>query len=226
MSEQHSRGIWSKTIGLFVETDDAPATTPVQPTVAAPVAPAATVNGTLTPTPAFDPEILGMFQNAISARKTPYTALLEKSAVLADVIPDESTRTKAAFKMILSEGRTLDSVLQAIDLHIADVSGELLRLKSTSETASKTKVLSLRSAATQSIELRDSNMEKIKRLQEQIETLHNEAAEADRKAVDMTAQANAAEAEIAAVVDRATAAAELVKQDLSNKKTALTNILK
>jgi hypothetical protein len=69
-------------------------------------------------------------------------------------------------------------------------------------------------------------MEKIKRLQEQIETLHNEAAEADRKAVDMTAQANAAEAEIAAVVDRATAAAELVKQDLSNKKTALTNILK
>ena len=222
MSEQTSRGIGAKIFGLFVETEE-----PTQQTQSAPTTPAPTpVTSTGSTTPAFDSEILGMFQNAINARKTPYTALLEKSTVLADVIPDEITRVKAAFKMILSEGRTLDSVLQAIDLHVSDVSGELLRLKSTSETASKTKVLSLRSAATQSIELRDSNMEKIKLLQEQIETLHNEAAEADRKAVDMTTQANAAEAEISAVVDRATNAAEFVKQDLLNKKTTLTNILK
>ena len=218
-------GLGSKFMSFFVEVDEKPQTQPTPVATQTPSSVSHNVQSSVA-SPAFDPEILGMFQNAIVARKTPYTALLEKSNVLVDVIPDENTRVKAAFKMILSEGRTLDSVLQAIDLHISDISGELLRLRSTSEGASKTKVQSLRAAAQGMIDLRDSNLKKISDLQAQIERLHNEATEADQKAVDQTNQANAAEAEITAIVERANAAADFVKQDLTNKKTALVTILK
>jgi predicted nucleic acid-binding Zn-ribbon protein len=85
--------------------------------------------------------------------------------------------------------------------------------------------MSLRSAATQCNDLRDSNQSKIDDLQKQIEALQSEANASNQKSLDLSNQADAAEAEIAKVVANATAAADFIKQELQVKKTTLATTL-
>jgi len=63
-------------------------------------------------------------------RTTAYTALTEAMEPLVDIIPDEKTRYRAAFAVI-KKSRTLDQVLQSIDMqHVAALEDEVARFAS------------------------------------------------------------------------------------------------
>jgi chromosome segregation ATPase len=210
-------------LGAFVDFEEGekPAAATTVPAATAPAAPSTTA----APVPLYDQTLVDTFQKTVGARKTPFTALLEKEEILKAAISDETTRTKAAFTMIVAEGRNLDSILQAIDIHIADIASELLRIKGAAENASNTKVSALRASAKASTDLRDSNLAKIADLQKQIETLQAEANNENQKSIDLSNQADAAEHEIGQVVLRATEASDFVKNGLHQKKTALASTL-
>jgi hypothetical protein len=63
-------------------------------------------------------------------RATAYTALTEAMTPLEEIIPDEMTRYRAAFAVI-KKSRSLDQVIQAIDLqHMQVLDDEMLRFAS------------------------------------------------------------------------------------------------
>ena len=210
--------IGKKIAGFFVETDDEPVAAPtVAQSSAAPVA---------SPSVGMDSNMVATLQRVVAARKTPYTALLEAADKLKSVIPDDATRLKAAFAMISSEGqRTLDGVLQAIDIHITDVDGEGMRFKQASDSNAVAKVGALRSRVASITATRDGTLQTIANLEKEIAAQRTSIAANEQEIIQFTTQANDAEREIAILNTQFKAAIDFLKADLTNKKTQLSSVL-
>jgi len=213
-------------LGMFVETEDEP--TPPTLQAAAPIAPTPQSQATASVSiPAMiDQEMVNTLQAVINGRKTAYTALLEASERLRNVIPDDVTRIKAAYAMISGDGqRSLESITQAIDVHVNDVTGEVMRFKQASEQALSTKVSALRASVSNIKATNDSRQQSIANLQQQIVALQQSITSDSTKSTELSTQADAAELEIKGVADKFVAAAEFIKTDLSSKKAQLSTVL-
>jgi chromosome segregation ATPase len=174
----------------------------------------------------YDPDMIAALQKVIASRKTPYTALVEAADKLKQFIPDDVTRFKAAYAQIAGDGvRTVGNIASAIDVHINDLNGEQMRFKQSSDAQVNSKVGNLRSTVESIVSQNAQRQQQIANLQAQIATMNQSIVDDTAKASDLTNQANAAEADIAAVAQRFQAAADYLKQDLTNKKAQLTSAL-
>jgi chromosome segregation ATPase len=227
MSEQNTGpsafSLGKKILSAFVVLDNTPA----------PVSQHSTAPPTLSKPPAFAPTYAGADQGMVDAlqkvvvsKKTAYTALLESSERLRGVIPDDIMRLRAAFATISAEGmRTPQSISDAIDVHINDINGELMRFKQTSDTAVASKVGVTRSTIANIASSNTGRAQTIANLQSQIASLQQSITTDTATATDLTNQADATEAEINATTVRFTTAVDFVKQDLTNKKSQLASTL-
>ena len=114
--------------GLILE-DEVPSKQAPDAAGAAPSPAPAAASGQQAPTPVFtaltsagmpDSPMYASLLSVTLARTTAYTALTEAMTPLEEIIPDEMTRYRAAFAVI-KKNRTLDQVIQAIDMQHMEV---------------------------------------------------------------------------------------------------------
>jgi outer membrane murein-binding lipoprotein Lpp len=207
-----ARGFFKAALNVFVETDDDKAT----PTAAtAPVT--ARPSTTSAPVSAVDPDMVATLQKVIDSRKTPYTALLEASQKLASVIPDETQRLKAAF-VTVSGDRSLGDIVKAIDVHVSDLEGQVMRFRQTTAAQISTKVGAKRAQVETFTAEAERNKTEIDRL-----TARN--VEIGTQVQTLTAQADADEQEIGAVETRFEAAVTFLTNNLTATKQHLSSVL-
>ena len=214
--------IGGKFFRLFVKPEDEKAEPKAAVTKPVAVAPAQVVTTATPVATGLDQEMVESLNKIILTKITPFTSLQTTIDKLKAVPMDDNTRLQAAITMTTAEGRTVEQIIKAIEMHIADVDREVARFTQASQAASATKVQSLRSSATALSETKESNLKKIAELQDLIQSLQQTNTDNDVKIVDLNNQADQAEAEIANVNARFVAAAEHVKVELNNKKLSLT----
>ncbi len=239
MSDAASLGLGKRILGLFIETDEprdaaGTAQAPARPPSSA--SPANMINvaslrGTTATVPAVggvpvDPDMLASLQKKICARSTPYVTLMETAQRLVGVVPDESTRLKAAFAMVSGDGaRSVASITQAIDVHLADLEGERIRFKNVSNDQMVGMAADLRKQASALVAQGTAGTAEIERMQAAIASLQSAISKSAAQARELTAAADKSEADIKAVCVAFDRAVEHVKSDLVGKKATLGALL-
>lgn len=174
----------------------------------------------------FDPEMVAQLQAVVLKRATPYTALVESSARLVGIIPDEATRFKAAYANISAGGaRTTGSIAAAIDVHCSDLDNEGKRFEQTMSEQLNEQVVNVRQSAQAARARSDSQTARIESLRAQIVEAQNASQQAFSEAAELDAKAANAEAEINNVKQRFDQSVEAVKADLVAKRAYLSTVL-
>jgi hypothetical protein len=199
-----------------VATSAAVATTKLaapSPTGAQPVSPTAV-----------SPEFVAAIRKVVFSRNTALTQILGAAEKLVDIIPDPTTRLKAAFKMA-ADGRTVQQIAAAVDIHVADVESEEARFKQAIDKKIAEEVGGQErraAAATSGIQANNTQIEqlqnRIAELGAQINTFQQDYAQA-------TSEAASKRAEIEQAQFQFKAAAELVRGELQSQKSAILSAL-
>jgi len=221
MSDAHASALGKKLLGFFVETEE----TNEAPT-AKPAIPVSAVVPTAKAASSVDQEMLASLQKKIHARSSPYITLIEAAQRMSGVIPDESTRIKAAYTMVSADGtRSLSSIMQAIDVHIADLEGERLRFRNASDEQTSRKSAAMRDQARNLEEQNAENAAQIQRLQADVAKLQTAIATNAAQSRELKQEADSADGEIKRVSIAFDVAVDFLKRDLAAKKNSLTTIL-
>jgi hypothetical protein len=213
-------------LGSFVELDEAPSA--VQPQQAkAPQQPAMPIGQPAQGIhPIINRDMYDSLIKTVLARKTPYTALIEASQRLEAVIPDEGTRIKSAYVMVTTDGqRSMSTITQAIDVHIRDIDGELMRFKATTEQANASKVGALRANADGVSARVQASRQRIEAMTKEIETLTLKINEDVVEEQRLRAEADAAEREVENIAIQFQDAAQTVRDELIARKTSLSTLI-
>ena len=173
-----------------------------------------------------------MYANLLSvtlARTTAYTALTEAMTPLEEIIPDEMTRYRAAFAVI-KKNRTLDQLIQAIDMqHMEVLEQEVARfsvqakskqyqdVEARLEEAANLKA-SIEAANAKVAALRRQLDEQVNAIEQGIQRDRERAAEIDR-AVEENRQA------ITQVQQQFDSAASAVRANLGSAKAKIVKYL-
>lgn len=217
-------GFFKKHIFDTGEPQDAAPLAPTAPRLTPGMAPGSSTK--IVAAQSYDTAMMEALQKTISTKPTAYTSLLESAEAMADAIPDESTRLRAAASMLIKrEGRSPSEFAKALDIHMNDVEQERRRFKQTVEN----RILATSGASRkEAAGLNDKNMlnaQRVAQLREQIQQLETESAANQQRANELTAQADAAEQEDRAIEARFDATADYLKNDLNNRKASLAALL-
>ena len=219
MSIDLSTSLGSKLLGLFVDVEARPQAPAIAGTT--PKAAVAESRGESA-----NQQMLVTLREKIGSRSTAYVTLIDAAQRLASVIPDETTRLKAAFAMVSGEGiRSVASITQAIDVHIADLEGERIRFKHASETQTDVKSAALRKQAETLSAQSAGNTAQIERLQTEIAKLQTDIVKNTAQCRELTKQADQADTEIASISAAFDRTVDFLKNDLAARKAALSSIL-
>lgn len=184
------------------------------------------------PAPVHVPTDSPMFTNLMSltlARQTAYTALTEAMEPLADIIPDEMTRYRAAFAVI-KKNRTLDQVVQAIDLqHLEALDQEVARFSVQAKSKEYTDVQAKQEEATklkanidaanaQIVQLRQQFEERVRTIEESVQRDRQRTEEIEREVNDNRAA-------IESVQRQFDSTAQAVRQHLQSAKAKILQYL-
>jgi hypothetical protein len=165
----------------------------------------------------------------VLGRPTAYTALTEAMAPLEEIIPDEMTRYRAAFAVI-KKNRSLDQVIQAIDLqHMQVLEDEMLRFASQAKdkeasdigarvAEANTLKGNIAAADVQAVKLREEMENRIRTIQDGAQRDRQRLEEIDRE-VNEKRQA------IASVQRQFDGAAVAVKESLLQAKSKILKYL-
>lgn len=196
--------------------------TPPQPTKAA--APAGT-------TPAIQPisfntsvnsEMVEALRAVIQGRKTAFTALDEQAAKLESIIPDVVTRMRAAFATV---NRPAKDVIQAIDIHISDINGEVMKFKSHSTAEKAGQVGTLRAQAKALVDSAPSITAQIQELEAKATQLREQLTINATKANDLNAQADTAESKFTTAEVAFEASAKSIITELETQKQSFLSTI-
>ncbi len=173
-----------------------------------------------------------MFNNLMAVtlgRATAYTALTEAMSPLEEIIPDEMTRYRAAFALI-KKSRTLDQVVQAIDMqHMEVLAEEIARFgvqaksKEYQDVHARTEESNnlkakIDAANARVLELRRQLEEQVKDIEDSVQRDRQRVSEIDR-AVEENRQA------IAQVQRQFDGAAAAVRENLTGAKAKILKYL-
>jgi hypothetical protein len=163
------KGFLGSITSLFVEEVPEAARAPARntPLPAAPNGQPAV--STLRPSWTPDPDALQKLENRLRSTTPPeYAAFVEQYENLKDVIPDDSTRFKAALK---TSHTTADKVLGAIDVMLATMEQARVDFTHSFEEGKSKRVAEAEQAIHASDELIKSSEEQIKAIQDKIESV-------------------------------------------------------
>lgn len=207
--------------------EDQPALVPAVQTTPSTQAMTQLSQPTVVGTIAQDQTVVAMtetIKKATFARNTAFTQLLQAGEALADVIPDQVMRLKAAHKTA-GGGRTGRQIADAVDVHLQDIDGEEMRFKQLIDTKLAQELALLErttrvatetiAAATNEIALAEARV-----LQLQTENAQNQAA-----LVTWGTEAATAKQSAEVTQSQFKAAAIAVRQELQASKAAVLSIL-
>lgn len=194
--------------------------TPTNAPIPAPVAaqPTGTHTSVTPVSVGADPEMVSAIKKTTLARKTAYTALLEAADKMTTIIPDSNTRIKAAYAMVAGEQRTVDTIVNALDVHISDVDGERMRFTQQTSQLFANEVETLKA---QAASLDATN----EQLRNQIASLTQQVTDNAAKSATLLAQATTRNTELEQAAARFTVAAQQVRSEFEQQRVSLSTIL-
>jgi uncharacterized coiled-coil protein SlyX len=190
-------------------------------------APVSSGGASAAPVNAANSTIVANLSQLVLSRATAYTALTEAMTPLADIIPDEMTRYRAAFAVI-KKSRTLEQVIQAIDLqHMQILEGEVTRFTAQAKEKEGSEVHArISEAKTLNAKIEAANAQVVSIRQEMEARIREieEGVQRDRKRIDdINREVEEKRAAIASVQHQFDGAVSSVKESLLQEKA---NILK
>lgn len=215
-----------KVAGAFIELpEETVQPTFPAPTRGAPPMPLPQMPGRPASSSTVDQDMVDILTAVSLKRQTAYTAFIEASKKLEAVLPDENTRIRAAFVTVNGEGRSLEQMLQAIDIHAMDVDSEVDKFIRTAESNAKTEVDAVNLKANSLIKENDDIERQITDRQNQIADLTARKQENSTTSQNLFAQATDAEHKISSVKFEFTKAADYVRENLADRKAMLSALI-
>lgn len=205
--------VWNAIKGAIFEEEPtageqpAPSPAPAPSTTGQPMHVGSTVN----------PEFVAAIKKAVFGRPTALTSLVEAAEKLANIIPDPTTRFKAAYATAGS-GRTVQQIAAAADIHLADVEGEEMRFKAAVDAKLGTEIQQLESIATNSAT-------QITQLQRQLEEIQQRIIQLTQQQAEASANASQKKMELQLTSDQFKAAAQIVRNEIQALRTTVTSAL-
>lgn len=172
-----------------------------------------------------DPAMVADIKKLIQRRPTPYTTLRENADAMAEALPDETSRIRAAFAMLKKSGTPAVQVISSIDLHVRDIDGEKANFSQAGAQAVERKAGALRAEAEQLLGANKADEQSIQQLQQQIQQLQSRSLERAATASSKQMEATQAETDIQAKTTAFLAAADTVITELNMQKTQLSAML-
>lgn len=216
--------VWN-TIKNSIFVDEAAAGA-AKPAVAAPAAqPVQTAGAPASAAVSQDNQFLEVLRKVIKSRSTAFTALLEAADRLNNIIPDPTTRLKAAYATVVTEGRGLKEMLGAIDAHFSDLEGNKLAFTRSLETQKAAALNTLnaeKSALENSIK---TSSDQIASMQQQIQQLQQVIATNTARSIEIATQIQTEDARFAATAQQFDTALLIVRQELEGQRSAIGSTL-
>ena len=166
----------------------------------------------------------------VMGRPTAYSALTESIAALRDIPMDEATRYRSAFAVLKrTQNRSLEQVVQAVDVHLGVLDAEIVRFKGQSKTEEDKEVAAREAeGATLQTALEAVNQQ-IAQLRAQTDTriaqLQEELAQKQTRATELAHEAAQKRQAIQQTTQSFEAAIAHVKDSLAADKTKLLQYL-
>jgi predicted nucleic acid-binding Zn-ribbon protein len=176
-------------------------------------------------TAASNNEYIGLLRQALKSRITAFTNLLTAADKLQNVIPDPSMRLKAAYEMVKAEGRGLTELLQAIEIHAADLASQERTFMNAAETALGTAINAMEREL-QSLEATNTSArQQIESFQQQIATLNTTIANNSGRQVELSNQIATERARFDSNKVQFNSALATVQAELASQKTIISSTL-
>lgn len=176
-------------------------------------------------TPTLNAEMVEALKKVVTNRKTAFTTLEEKSNAMAAAIPDETMRTRAAFGILSAEGRNATDIIKAIEIHVVDIDGEQGRFSQAIAQAKTEKSGALRNEIANIEKALTNDNDLIQRLQQQIADAQGRVINNQQQITEKSSAVAMVEAECDAKAQQFNAAAEAVKNSLTQRKNVLSSVL-
>lgn len=212
--------MWDKIKGFIVE-EDTSATPQVKPQVSTPIGATPQTQSSS----AGDDKFVQALRTAIKSRATAFTALLATADKLASVIPDANTRLKAAYATVAGEGRDVRSILQAIEVHAADLESQRMQFSKQAEDAMKVTVGSKRAELETIDPSIASAQQQVQSLQQQIQALNEAIAQKNIRKGELTADIATEEQRFNAAKQQFETALTIVRAELDSQKAVIQTAL-
>lgn len=189
-----------------------------------PVGQVAAVSSVTALGPAINPAFVEALRKAIFGKQTALTTLLEAADKLNAIIPDAATRYRAAWATS-SQGRTVQQVAAAADIHVADIKGEVMRFEAAVKQQLGAEAATLETRATTLASQIQSAQQQIEAAQQRIAELTQSIGTLTQQHAEASAQAAAKRVEIETTTQQFEAAAASVRNELEGiKSVVLTSI--
>jgi chromosome segregation ATPase len=222
--------VWSAIKGAIFEEDPsekaakaAGAPTPTTHTNAASPAGVAAAMSVMSGSNA-NPEFIAAIRKAVFSKPTALTSLVTAADSLAEIIPDQTTRFKAAFKTS-GAGRTVQQIVSAADIHLADIEGEELRFKAAIDSKLGAEIQTHEQQAKVAAQNVQATQQLIENLQRQMMEAQARIGELTAAQADHTAKANAKRAELEQTSAQFKAASDAVRNEIVALRQTVTSAL-
>jgi chromosome segregation ATPase len=215
--------MWKTLKNLVVEDDSsgqsaAPKTTTTAATPLGHAAPASTAV-------AADNKFVQALRGAIKNRATAFTSLLAAADKLVTIIPDPTTRLKAAFATVAGEGRGVKEVLGALEIHASDLEGQRLQFQRAAEEAKNIAVGGLQRELDTIQPSVAGAQSQITSMQTQIQSLNELIAQKSARGAELTAQISTENQRLTTSQQEFETALTIVKSELDGQKAIILTAL-
>jgi prefoldin subunit 5 len=218
--------MWSALKGaLFEEDPNAPKPAPVAAKPAAVVTGAApTVGQPIVFAPTVNQAFVDAIRKAVFSKQTALTSLVQVADTMAAIIPDQTTRYRAAFAAA-GGGRTVQQVAAAADIHLSDIAGEESRF-----TAAATAKLGGEMRNMQQVEASlgqgiESATRDIAAARKRIEDLETQVRDATNRLAETQAAIASKKAELEQASSEFKAAADAVRTEITTLRQVVVSSL-
>jgi len=171
-----------------------------------------------------NPEFIAAIKKAVFGKQTALTSLVEAAEKLANIIPDQATRYKAAYATA-GNGRTVQQIAAAADIHLADVEGEELRFKAAVEAKLGGEAAAAEVAAQQAASAIQQANSTIEQLQRQIADQQARVGQLTQQQAEASSAAHSKRAEMQLTGDQFKAAAQVVRNEIATLRSAVVSSL-
>jgi hypothetical protein len=210
---------------VFVEDPNAPKQDATAPAKTVTVMAGNIAPGTAVPMSApVSPEFVAAIRKAVLGRNTALTQLMATADKLAAIIPDPNQRLKAAYATA-GDGRTVAQIVQAVDVHLADVEGEELKFKAALDGKAHAEVAPLEQQAQLQAQAVERAQQEIASAQARIAELGAQIGTLTQEAANAQAAAVAKRQELELMASNFKLAANAVRAELQQNKLVISSAL-
>lgn len=171
-----------------------------------------------------------LYNTVINKRVTPFNMFTNQLKPLENVIPDEATRYKAVFSLIQQNGQNLEQIVQAVELHMSDLSSEVSRFEQQANSVQDQKIKTKENEIVTLTDGMSNDQNLLKKMEEdfkkQTQAINDRIAQNANKIANLNLELQSDKQAIEQRKHEFMVAVEFVKQKLNSIKNNMLSFLK